>query len=171
MRFARIALTLIGIALIGAIESPAQLARVPGGALLTSIATPIALEAANHRMRATSTFDLLPLEAGREWVYDYCRKNQTGNSGQWWNYIDSGRVSYVVIGSVPATDTTIVWSVQETLHLLHTQWDSFYHDDRQYWIDTVINLSLVEHTTGAHKLECTGRVWAFRSWPINLNGG
>lgn len=167
MRFNRIALALIGMSLIGAIELPAQSVNVPGDPMVTTMASPTALEAANHRVRATPTFDLFPLNKNQKWTYSFAWTKSDVFSGIQETFSDSGTVEYLVIDSVRTSDTTVTWSVRQTENLNHRHtrytaapFDSVHRIDRENIV------SIIETTTGLHALQCQARVWLLRTAPF-----
>jgi hypothetical protein len=77
--------------------------------------------------------------------------------------VDSGLVQCIVTDSLAINDTTISWSIQEHSSLLHTHF-FFGTPDTSFWTWDTVTFSLLEQTTGMHRLVTMGsqsRVWAF----------
>jgi hypothetical protein len=125
-----------------------------------------------------SSSEAFPLRKGIQAVYSYQWQNLSIDV-MWGGTLttDSGTVAYRVIDSAWASDTSQVWNVEETEHLLHRHYAERLYTppslDSAYWVDSSRTFSLVEDLTGLHRLHGSSLVWSFpvRDTLMNIGYG
>ncbi len=124
--------------------------------------------------RAQEAIDLFPLGAGMRFVYSYQWEEHFSSLGYGTrrSHSDSGFVEYVILSSSQPSDSSRIWNVRQSEHLLHhlretaqyppAEWDSLYSSD------TSFTFTLSEDLRGWHEIQASSRVWAF---PIKSDFG
>jgi hypothetical protein len=111
------------------------------------------------------TVDVFPLQNGLQFEYNYYDFYMLVELIPAYVHIDSGSVTYTIVDSIRFTDTTCVWMVMESVHLLHKYYNggTWYTGipDSIYWIDYSIIDTLMEDIRNEHELLCDLKVWSF----------
>jgi hypothetical protein len=105
-----------------------------------------------------------PLAIGSGYRYAYQYENVNRDMGPIDGTMDSGYVEYHILDSASSTDSTRVWKLQESRHLLHTSMTRLMAPNPIYvstWQDTTVKVDLVENLTRSHELQCGGLLWSF----------
>ena len=115
-------------------------------------------------MTQPQTFnDVFPLAVGKKSSYDYQARGIDRVYTSYDTTTTTGTVDYVVLDSVRASDSVLVWTVRQTMHMLHHEYRRLGGHDSQ--LDTSYTIVMNESLTGLHELSCNGLVWHF---PIEI---
>ncbi len=121
------------------------------------------LEAKNNYTAQDTLFEIFPLKSHLHYTYDYFSESETREISIVTKLtIDSGIVEYIINDSTILNDTTIQWNVSEYRTIFHNDSISLYGgNDTSYWEYDTTSFSLIEKTTGFHKLISKGFIWKF----------
>ncbi len=114
---------------------------------------------------AQGTTDMFPLFPSAQYSYDYYYFTMSLDHGSGPCAVDSGTVTYTVLGSIDATVENRLWEVQETRHIQH--YGFFFSQGYRwqyttpYWIDSTRVDTLLEALSDQHLLTCHAFVWSF----------
>ncbi len=104
-----------------------------------------------------NTYEIFPLSIHLKYSYNY---NFTTASYYHQEYfvaeIDTGIVNYIICDSTVSNDT-VTWKVKQIKNLYHRD----YARDTSYFINDTSTISLLELTSGFHRLSCSSLVWNF----------